>query len=332
MSEDLHGTAIITRALVRAAGLSLQEVLQAARVEPAALYEGMDYAQGQRVWDAVAELSGDAMVGHRTGAQLRLNDLGVIATAFSHVADLRTGLLTAGKLMSMAMKAVTIEVEADELGVEVIYQRPAGVSASRHGVEAIFAGFLSLSRQSTGRAFAVESITLSTPRPADTKIYDDFYGQPVRWGAELSFMEIGAAEAKLPMIGADPSLAKLLLAHAPELLRATEPGKPDIERRISRAFWSALQEGSPTIVGTARRAGMSPRTLQRRLSDAGWSFSELRERLVEERALALLRDDSVAIEQIAAAVGYDSRSSFDRAFRRWTGQTPAQFRRQALRG
>ncbi|MCA9606770.1 MAG: AraC family transcriptional regulator ligand-binding domain-containing protein [Myxococcales bacterium] len=322
-----RATELIVRSLVRSLGLSLEEVLAATNTTVGA--DGtFDYAQGMQLWDTVERLSNDPSVGHRAGAELRLNDLGVIGTAFAHAPDLRTGLSTLGQLVPVAIVHTELTV-ADRTGaVEIHYRRPeVEGTGSRHGVESLFAALLSLARQSTRRWFPVASIALETEPPASPSIYEAFYGAPVTWRVARSALRIRASDAAMPMVGADPQLAALLLEHAPRLLAPRASGPDALQQRVARAFWSAREEGDGSIAATARRCGMSARSLQRRLTDAGWSFTDLRDHLLEERATTLLGDTSLSVEQVADLLGYASRAAFERAFTRWTGRTPAAHRR-----
>ena len=79
----------------------------------------------------------------------------------------------------------------------------------------------------------------------------------------------------------------------------------------------------------ALRLGLSARSLQRHLQGERTSLLALRNRARRERAEELLRHPDLPIKRIAHLLGYDSAPSFSRAFRRWTGRTPADFRRGA---
>jgi len=72
---------------------------------------------------------------------------------------------------------------------------------------------------------------------------------------------------------------------------------------------------------------MSPRTLRRRLESEGTSFQTLRDAVRKESALEHIRETELALSEIAYLLGFGETSAFHRAFRRWTGETPAQYRR-----
>jgi AraC-like DNA-binding protein len=99
---------------------------------------------------------------------------------------------------------------------------------------------------------------------------------------------------------------------------------------VFEALDYALSEGegaNPLLIArTARRLGMSSRTLQRRLRAAGTSFSDLLRRKREVRAVGMLCQGERSLAEIADALGFSEHSAFSRAFKRWTGVAPARFR------
>jgi AraC-like DNA-binding protein len=112
-------------------------------------------------------------------------------------------------------------------------------------------------------------------------------------------------------------------------LQATTPAR-DFAGSIRQVAGVLLREGTPRVETVAEIAGMPVRSWQRRLRAEGHSYSELVEQARYLAARALLRDGDIKITEIALDVGYSDTSHFDRAFRRWTGITPREFRRQQL--
>jgi AraC-like DNA-binding protein len=84
----------------------------------------------------------------------------------------------------------------------------------------------------------------------------------------------------------------------------------------------------PTIAHTARLLGVPVRSLQRRLQQAGLSYSELVEKTRFELACRLLDAPDGSVAQVAKALGYADPGSFSRAFRRWTGMSPRTYRQR----
>lgn len=97
--------------------------------------------------------------------------------------------------------------------------------------------------------------------------------------------------------------------------------------QLVRVFLSDKRLG---IEHLATLAGLSPRTLQRRLAEVGLDYSELVDRVRFKTAIALLDERGMKLIDIAYELGYSDAANFTRAFKRWTGVTPSQFRQ--LRG
>jgi AraC-like DNA-binding protein len=129
----------------------------------------------------------------------------------------------------------------------------------------------------------------------------------------------------LPMPGNKPELARVLEAQLAAMLE-----RPDARRktadRAREIIASVLREGRPDGDEIARRLGLGRRTLERRLVDEGTSLRKL----VDEERFALAAEwlGDVEIAQISARLGYSDVRAFDRAFRRWAGMTPSDFRRR----
>jgi AraC-like DNA-binding protein len=127
------------------------------------------------------------------------------------------------------------------------------------------------------------------------------------------------------------------MQHAMNHHEVEAPGSPQLQaraapnptERVLEALEYALTQGqgaNPLLIArTARRLGMSARTLQRRLRASGTSFSDLLRRKREFSAVDMLGQGR-AIAEIAEALGFSEHSAFTRAFKRWTGTSPARFR------
>ena len=93
-----------------------------------------------------------------------------------------------------------------------------------------------------------------------------------------------------------------------------------------------MPAGNCTIERCARKLGISVRTLQAQLADAGLRFSDIVEAQRLETAKASLQQQHVSLDELAAMLGYAEQSSFGRAFKRWTGLTPKLYRQQYAQG
>ena len=112
-----------------------------------------------------------------------------------------------------------------------------------------------------------------------------------------------------------------------------ETGRPqklkadDLLARVQGHIGDGLSEGDSSLEHVARRMAVSARTLRRRLSEAGTTHRELVDGVRRARASVYLQQQKLSIEDVAFLLGFGDTSAFHRAFKRWHGVTPAQFRR-----
>lgn len=103
-------------------------------------------------------------------------------------------------------------------------------------------------------------------------------------------------------------------------------GQLTMSAKVQWILSRCLTQGKINIQTVAAELGMSERTLQRRLTEEGESFKQLLAKTRREMAVAYLADPALEIKGVAFLVGYEDQNSFYRAFRLWTGETPANWR------
>jgi AraC-like DNA-binding protein len=104
----------------------------------------------------------------------------------------------------------------------------------------------------------------------------------------------------------------------------------DLIGSLRQLVLSHLPDGSPSIALAAEAAGLSTRSLQRRLAEDGLSYSRLIDQVRFRLALDLLKDPSIQLMNVALELGYTEPATFTRSFQRWTGTSPSQFRQNQL--
>lgn len=168
---------------------------------------------------------------------------------------------------------------------------------------------------------------LNYPRDADAIEIESRLPAPVRFGTRA----VGIA------IPASSLAARRIVPQRPVSLSDLEAEDPiqhfkEPLRTISALAMLRLMEGATDLEGTAQLAGVSTRTLQRSLGEEGLSYRGLLDHIRTRRAKQFLDQPDMTITQIALALGYSEHANFTRAFTRWTGQSPLQFRLQRRRG
>jgi AraC-like DNA-binding protein len=187
-------------------------------------------------------------------------------------------------------------------------------------------------RQMLGRDVTPVLVELETARPEareDVEIIEGALRCPVYFDAPTSVIALAPEVLDKPVQGADPVLEAAVVKYANELLGRLEPGEAlSIRGRLRHHLVQTMHTGPVALRAAARELGTTARTLQRRLHEEGTSFHEVLDELRRDVAISQMRARRKSIDELAFVLGFEKTSSFHRAFKRWTGQTPGEFRKQ----
>jgi AraC-like DNA-binding protein len=170
-------------------------------------------------------------------------------------------------------------------------------------------------------------VELAGPPLAPASDYDRVFGAPTTLRAVRNAMVFSSHAWEAPQLHRDEYLRRTLRRHADHLLsRSAAAGGPTLAQRVRAELLRRARVGLPPIEEVARTLGVSPRTLQRRLSEEGHGYAALAEEVRARLAGEYLNDPALTIGEIAYLLGFSEPSAFSRAFRRWTGRSPQAFR------
>jgi AraC-like DNA-binding protein len=186
-------------------------------------------------------------------------------------------------------------------------------------------------RKLAGDAVRPVVVCLELPHPArgeDREVIESALRCPIEFDASISSIALEPALLAQKVVGADPVVEAAMLRYVEEVTsRLPEQGTAG---RVRRQVLATLQTGEPTVETIARQLGTTSRTLQRRLHDEGTSFQQVLDEVRREVAVTHMRGRRATIDEVAFLLGFEKPSSFHRAFKRWTGITPGEFRRQSM--
>lgn len=175
-------------------------------------------------------------------------------------------------------------------------------------------------RELCGGQFQPRVIELSRRAPADAAPYQRAFPVPVVFECVNSAMRFGADVMQRPIADADPARLRELLT----LLEAA--GRHNLLNRLRRTLRIQLLRGDTTGDHAAQMLELHRRTLNRRLMRRGTTFQNVLDQVRFDAARHLLHLTRIPVPRIASSLGYSNASSFTRAFRRWSGETPARYR------
>lgn len=219
--------------------------------------------------------------------------------------------------------ALRIEM-GDEAHRIVLESTVPGASLPLPAQEYTLTALLVRTRRRCGIAWSPTFVDLAAPGPFGSEHARVFGVMPSGDRARPA-MGITRVDWETPCVHADAGLASLLEEHArTELSRV--PRGAETAQRVTDVVRRTLEQGQPSLALVARRLATSVRTLQRRLDEEGTSLAAIVREERERIARAQLARRDVSLAEVAFLLGFSDQSAFTRAFRRWTGTTPAQFR------
>jgi AraC-like DNA-binding protein len=200
----------------------------------------------------------------------------------------------------------------------------------RQQAEFSLAVFLLFSRYATGVDVVPRAVEFSHAAPADTSEHRRIFRGPLFFSRPVTALVLPRTVLDRPLLQADPGLCAVLERQLSELLARLPAGESLLDR-IRRQIAAELCGGDPSVEAVARRMYVSTRTLHRRLREAGTSYRLTLDGLRQDLAVRYLAEDRMSIAEAAYLLGFSEASAFHRSFKRWTGRTPAEYRR-ASRG
>jgi AraC-like DNA-binding protein len=201
-----------------------------------------------------------------------------------------------------------------------------GAKVPRQVAEFQIAMIVVRGRLLAGTDWPLRSVAFAHARPASTAAHERLFRTAVLFEQPRDEIAFDAAFLSPPLPTADPVLSSVLERYAQSLV-ARLPVTGSVLDDARRAVAELLKDGDPSLEATAARLGASRRTLQRRLQEHGTSHHDLVDGVRRDLALKLLADPKTSITEAAYLLGFSEPAAFFRAFKRWTGKTPAEHRR-----
>jgi len=191
-------------------------------------------------------------------------------------------------------------------------------------MDAFWAALISLCRLSTSEAFSPVELHLTRPEPPCQADFFALFRSPIQFAAERDVMTLRRSDIERTLPTANRVLA-----------RANERAVADYVAQLDEAQFGdqvklrivdELPSGGVEAQDLARVFNMSVRTLQRRLAECGTTYSALLDAARKELALRVIGDEGMAVKEATYLLGFSEPANFTRAFRRWTGLSPTEFR------
>jgi AraC-like DNA-binding protein len=286
-------------------------------------------------WDAVVRRAApqidDPAFGLRAARCWHPSNLGALGHAWLAAPSLRAGLeLLVRYWRIIGGRWVPALTETrDELSFVLHDPYRDGVVAPI-ATDVTFAVVLDMCRMNAGAALRPLRVELMRARPPHHEQYPAFFGCPVRFAAARRALVLRRSDAERPLSSANRRIAQVLDRMITEELMRLD--RSDLLARCKAVLLETLPGGLLGEEGMARRLHLSRRTLQRKLAARATSFKKLVDETRRELALRLVEDPQRSLADVTFELGFSQQSALTRAFRRWTGSAPSEWRERRVGG
>lgn len=288
-------------------------------------YEGMT-----RLWKRAAQVTHDPYFGihvvhywHPTS----LHALGYSWMASDSLHDALRRMTRYMRIVSTVANA-TLQESNDAFVLRFAPATAArGTDPAHEALDAAFAALVYMCRTSYGEDFNPLRIATVRPRFTDPGPYLAYFRAPVEFSARENLIEFDKATIEKSLPTANPQLARVNDAVITEYLARYD--RSSTAMRVRAVLTERLSSGRVSQRAVASALHMSLRTLQRKLEEEGTSYKTLLEETRRELARQYLRQQSISVNEVTYLLGFSEPSNFARAFKRWTGFSPSEFRSAA---
>jgi AraC-like DNA-binding protein len=265
----------------------------------------------------------DPMVGLHAGARAQVR--GPLFYLLLSSANLGEGLDKFARFARVTLDTSEFRISRDD-GVVSLTVDPGDprIAQSRHACDYLMGALLDGLRRAVPR-FRPLGVELIHDRFGSQDEAERTFGCPVRFQAPRNVLRFSDATLRSAPAAANSAISEQVVRYTESLM--SRLASDTVVESAAAVVRRLLVEGRrPDRTVVARRIQMSERTLQRRLREEGTSFKAVRDRVREETSRALLSNASLKVEAVGRSVGFAEGSSFSKAFTRWAGHSPAQFR------
>lgn len=322
-----------TLSLARARGLDVAPVVEAAGIAASALdapQARVSAAQYGALWAGIARALDDEFFGQDSHAMKRGSFIAMTHAALGAQTG-RQALQRTVHFMRLVLDDLAGEIDIDATRVRIAFRQRAGTPVPTLFAYATwFILVYGLLCWLVGRRIPVVAARFRCAAPPDAHEYQLMICEDMAFDQPESWFDLAPAFLELPVIQSAAS-ARAFLRNAPGnfVVKYRNPGS--FAARVRRALRALPAHAWPDADAIAQRLNVASATLRRRLRQEGHSCQSIKDELRRDLALDALQDPARSVADVAAAVGFAEPSAFHRAFRKWTGLRPAEYRQMRER-
>jgi AraC-like DNA-binding protein len=277
------------------------------------------------LWRAIAAALDDEFFG-QDSRRMKVGTFAMLCHSVLNCKTLGQALDRSLRFYALILDDISGTAERDAKEARIVLHEAPGVSQRVFAHELLLMLLYGVSCWLVGRRIPILRTEFSYAEPAHSAEYRLMYCADLRFNRPHTLLAFEASYLDLPVVQNERS-AKEFLRTAPESILLKYKNGSSLTARVRRRLRQFLPGSVPDFEQLADEMSMTPATMRRRLHEEGESYQSIKDQLRRDLAISYLSHSKRSVMDIALELGFSERSAFHRAFRKWTGASPGEFRR-----
>lgn len=313
--------------VIEASGHNPDLLFRELHIDPAVVGDTnarVSFSKVQRIWEWISKEIDDPSIGLKMIDHWHPSAAGALGYAWLTSSSLRTAIERMQRYSRTVNEGIGLVTKERKGEFSAVLSYRQGVRRIPIWADAILALVTALCRVNYGKDFQLASVSFTHPAPACS---GDFYGYfrcPVNFGARDNRLTLPVEVLDRRLLGANPQLAQLNDQVMTQYL--AELDEDNLIGKVKTVIIERLPSGGVSDSKVTTTLSMNERKLQRKLEQEGTTFKTILNEVREDLALKYIQDNGMTLSEISFLLGFTEMSSFSRAFKRWSGVSPSDYR------
>lgn len=274
--------------------------------------------------ESAALASSYPQFGLRMAETRQLSDFGVVSLLISHQRTLRDALTSTIQYRHLLNDALAMQIE-DAGPLVIVREEVVATASARQATELAMGVLFRMCGAVLGERWQPHSVNFTHDAPADLSVHKRVFGCRIEFASEFNGIVCAAADLDMPNPTADPAMARYAQRFVESLPYVSEPS---VVLDVRKAIYLMLPSGRASSEYVAQGLGLSLRTMQRQLDEAGVSFSQLLNEVRRDLVKRYIENPRYSLVRVSELLGYSTQGSFTRWFISQFGMAPQQWRQR----
>lgn len=311
-------------------GLDAGKLLRKAGIAPALLLSPQGRVSAQNfsaLWLEVTAALDDELFG-QDSRRMKSGSFAMLCQTLVHCDTLGRALQRMARFFNLILDDFRCVLACDARHAHLTIEQARSAKTPRpFGYETLFMMQHGLACWLTGRRIPILAAAFAYPEPSRSAEYARMYSEHLSFKQKVTSLTFDRSYLKLPVIQNEQS-AREFVRQAPANIILKYKNTTGFAAQIRRRLRTAARTEWPDFDAFAKSLNMTSSTLRRRLEDEGQSFQAIKDQLRRDMAIDRLSHTAKSVADISTELGFSEASAFQRAFKKWTGASPGEYRQR----